>query len=111
MIDDWHKHLEASKEVCAVFLDHQKVFDSVPHRHLLIVLQDMGVHPTLLKLLCSYLTCCVQRVVVNGEISSEVHSTSGVPQGSVLGPLLFLLYINSVNNLPFSHGTKITLCR
>ena len=54
--DCWHKHLEAGQEVCAIFLDLQKAFDSVPHRSLLLVLQQCDVHPTLLKWICSYLT-------------------------------------------------------
>jgi hypothetical protein len=109
VIDSWHRHLEAGREICAVFLDLQKAFDSVPHRNLLFVLQQMDVHPTLLKWTCSYLTSRVQRVVVNGATSSEVHAVSGVPQGSVLGPLFFLIYINSASDLGFSPGTHITL--
>ena len=69
VIDDWHKHIEAGREICAVFLDLQKAFDTVPHRNLLLVLKQMGLHPTLLKWLCSYLTSQVQRVVVNGATS------------------------------------------
>ena len=69
----------------------------------------MDVHPTLLKWSCSYLTSQVQRVVVNGATSSEVHVTSGVPQGSVLGPLFFLMYINGASDLVFSPGTHITI--
>ena len=96
-------------EVCAIFLDLQKAFDSVPHRCLLSLLQQMDVHPILLKWLCSYLTSRVQKVVVNGESSSDIHASSGVPQGSVLGPLLFLLYVNGATNVVFSPGTKLVL--
>ena len=66
----------------------------------------MDVHPILLKWICSYLTNRVQRVVVNGATSSETHAVSGVPQGSVLGPLLFLMYLNGVSSdLMLSPGT------
>ena len=46
VIDSWHKHVEAKRDICAVFLDLQKAFDSVPHRNLLFVLKQMDVHPT-----------------------------------------------------------------
>ena len=99
--------MEAGREICAVFLE---AFDSVPHRNLLFVLKQMDVlHPTLLKWSCSYLTSRVQRVVVNGATSSEVHVISGVPQGSVLGPLFFLMYINGASDLVFSPGTHIVV--
>ena len=100
VIDTWQRYLDSGTEMCSVFLD---LFDTVPHRNLLLVLK---FHPTLLKWICSYLTSRVQRVVVNGATSSEVHAVSGVPQGSVLGPLLF---INSATDLSFSPETNITL--
>ena len=76
-------------KICVVFLDFQKAFDSVPHRNLHIM-KHIGIHPIILKWTCSYLTYRTQRVVVDVVISSEVHALSGVSQGSVLGPLLFL---------------------
>ena len=92
-------------EICAVFLDLQKAFDSVPHQNLLHIMKQMDIHPLLLAWTCSYLTGRSQRVVVDSATSSEVHAKSGVLQGSVhvLGPLLFLIYILTYNCL-LSHA-------
>ena len=108
-IHDWHLHLENSMEVCATFLDLRKTFDSVPHRQLMEVLSNLGLPSSVLKWLVSYLTDRKQRVVVNGCTSHESVVLSGVPQGSVLGPLLFLLYINSIQDLKLSAGTRMML--
>ena len=94
--------------VCCVFF--QKAFDTVPHRNLIKRLEDLNVHPLLLKWTCSYLMNRNQHVVVNGSVSSESTTVvSGVPQGSVLGPLLFLIYIDSITSVPLSEGSKISL--
>ena len=86
----WHKSLEAGMEICAVFLDLQKAFDSVSHQNLLQIMKQMGIYPLLLAWTCSYLTGRSQRVVVDSATSSEVHAKSGVPQGSVAVALLDL---------------------
>ena len=87
-------------EVGVVFFDFQKAFDSVPHRALLGKLENLQVNYLLVKKIHSYLSCGMQQVVVNGSASHAVPVLSGVPQGSVLGPLLFLIYIEQSNRTP-----------
>ena len=93
---DWFKELDNGNEICSVFFDLRKAFDSVPHAHLVDKLTSLNLCPHLLQWIHSYLSGWSQVVAVGGELSSVKNVASGIPQGSVLGPLLFIIYIDDV---------------
>ena len=105
----WHQTIDSSSSICAVFFDLSKAFDSIPHSPLLDSLSSLHLLPILLHWFLSYLSNYSQQVVVNGVISDSTLVTSGVPQGSILGPLLFILYINDISKLTLSSSTKLIL--
>ena len=95
-VDQLQKRLDDKQQVDLIILDFQKAFDKVPHRHLLHKLHESGIHGQLHEWLTCYLTERTQRVIVDGCESTEDRAMSGVPQGTVLGPLMFLTYINDI---------------
>lgn len=91
-----YQALDNKQDACLVFLDISKAFDRVWHRGLVFKLRQFGVNGTLLNWFSSYLNNRSQQVIINGTTSEPLFITAGVPQGSILGPLLFLIYINDL---------------
>ena len=102
-VNDWSSHFNDWLSTHCVFLDFAKAFDSVPHQRLL---EAFGIYGSMLQLLSLFLTTRRQWVVINGYFSEWSSVMSGVLQGSILGCLLFILYIN---DLPSSVSSYIKI--
>ena len=107
------KWVDEGSPVDVIFLDFQKAFDKVPHQRLILKLKSHGMGNSVINWIERWLTDRRQRVVVDGEFSSWKSVLSGVPQGSVLGPIIFLVYIHDLEDgvtgsiLKFADDTKL----
>ena len=98
-MNDWTINVNNKHYTRVAYIDFSRAFDSVCHSKLLYKLKALGINGLLLRTIKSFLHNRSQRVMINGTLSNSVALGSGVPQGSVLGPLLFLVYINDLSNI------------
>ena len=106
--NDWCLSRHSSKVSDVIFLDLSKAFDSVPHERLLLKLNRYGIDGQLYPWFRNFLINRRQRVEIRGSYSEWSPVISGVPQGSILGPIMFLIYVNDIPNIITS--TAIFVC-
>ena len=81
-----------------IYLDFQKAFDKVPHKRLLLKLEAAGIRGSIYKFICDFLSDRSCRFNVNGKLSTKSAVKSGIPQGSILGLLLFIIFTNDLSS-------------
>jgi len=115
-LEMWTEMIDKSEPIDVIYLDFKKAFDTVPHHRLISKLKAYGISGPLLDWIKDFLTDRRQKVIVNQKSSEFKTVTSGIPQGSVLGPILFVIFINDLPETVkttvkiFADDTKLFHC-
>ena len=113
VLEEWSEALDNGNGVDCVYMDYQKAFDTVPHRRLLKKLEAYNIGEEMIQWIQNYLFGRKQKVSINNSDSNWKEVSSGIPQGSVIGPILFVIYINDLPEIVksrvylFADDTKI----
>ena len=113
MLEEWTKALDEGLSVDCIYMDYRKAFDTVPHKRLLGKLKSYGFTDQIIGWITSFLIGRIQKVTINNQDSKWSSVDSGIPQGLVLGPILFVIYINDLPDIVdsqiylFADDTKI----